>query len=208
MENDIKNQNDNKDISFSEKHPRINMLIGIMIIIAGVVAAIFLVRVIIRGIGIGATQLAEAANSLDAVVIVALVTGALSITGVITSSIVAKVIEYKQKRNEYLFQKREEPYAKFIESIYKSIRNVKEKNYPDNEMMNDIFEFSQQLTLWGSNRVIKKWIKFRTATMSLMTPEEIMFMTEDILFEIRKDMGQRKMKKGNLLSFFVNDIKK
>ena len=30
---------------------------------------------------------------------------------------------------------------------------------------------------------------------------------EDIMNEMRKDMGLKKVQKGNLLAFFVNDIK-
>ena len=45
-------------------------------------------------------------STLDAVVVVALITGTVSIIGVIISFVFAKVIEYKQKRQEYLTQKR------------------------------------------------------------------------------------------------------
>ena len=35
-----------------------------------------------------------------------------------------------------------------------------------------------------------------------------LLLLEDIMNEMRKDLGLRKTKKGNLLAFFVNDIKK
>lgn len=59
-------------------------------------------------------------------------------------------------------------------------------------MMSD---FSKGLTLWGSNKVVKKWLRYRKALL------------EDIIYEIRKDVGQRKkLGKGDMLSFFINDI--
>ena len=43
-------------------------------------------------------------------------------------------------------------------------------------------------------------MKYVTATI------DNLFEYEKILYEIRKDMGFRKMKKGTLLKFFVNDL--
>ena len=36
---------------------------------------------------------------------------------------------------------------------------------------------------------------------------ENVLLTEEIMNAMRKDLGLRKIKKGNLLSFFINDIK-
>lgn len=58
-------------------------------------------------------------SKLDAVIVTALIAGAVSITGVVISTIVAKIIEFKKSRQEYLAQKREEPYGEFIEIVYK-----------------------------------------------------------------------------------------
>lgn len=40
-------------------------------------------------------------------------------------------------------------------------------------------------------------------------PTDNLFILEDIIFEIRKDMGQKKsgLKQGDILAFFVNDIR-
>ena len=64
--------------------------------------------------------------------------------------------------------------------------------------------------MWGSSRVIKKWIKFREFSQDKEKAIENLFLLEEIVFEIRKDMGQGRkgLKKGDLLSFFINDIKK
>lgn len=101
-------------------------------------------------------------SNMDAVVIVALITGSVSILGVVISSIVSKIIEYRQNTKRYLYGKKEEPYSEFIEMVYKIQENVKKsKEYNEKEMLDDIFSFSKKLTLWGSSKVIRKWLAFR-----------------------------------------------
>ena len=51
---------------------------------------------------------------MDSVVIVAIITGGISIVTVLISSIVSKFIEYRQITKRYLYEKREEPYKAFI----------------------------------------------------------------------------------------------
>ena len=95
--------------------------------------------------------------------------------------------------------------------VYKLQQGVKNKNgYSNEQMMEDIVKFSRKLTLWGSSRVIRKWLKFRETSQALNNnPTDNLFVLEDIIFEIRRDMGQKKggLKKGDLLAFFVNDIR-
>ena len=150
-------------------------------------------------------------SNMDSVVIVALITGCVSIVTVIISSVVSRFIEYKQTIKEYLYSKREKPYSEFIAMVYKLQTSQKSgKEYTQKEIIEDLSKFSELLTLWGSSRVIKKWIKFREKLQEDSLDTDNLFLLEDIVFEIRKDMGQRKkgLKRGDLLSFFVNDIKK
>ncbi len=193
---------------FAERHPKLNLLLGLLLILGFgyvvVIACIFAVE----KLTVLFSRLSTIASKLDVVVIVALITGAVSILSVVFSSVIAKSIEYKQRQREYLYQKREEPYTEFVAVVYKILEKTKRKEeYTDEELTTDINRFSQKLTLWGSNRVIKKWLKFRSSSSEKnKTPTEVLFVMEDILFAMRKDLGLKKMKQGNLLSFFVNDI--
>lgn len=205
-----KKDKDNR--SFAEKHPRLNFLIVLMLLLILVAGSILLAYYGLKYIGIGFTNFAEwlssIASKLDAVVIVALITGAVSITGVIISSIVAKSIDYKKARRAYLAQKREEPYGEFVEMVYKIQQNIKKPNsYTDEQMISDISKFSKQITLWGSRKVANKWVKFRENGANPNASQKNLFVLEDIMNEMRKDLGVKKVKKGNLLAFFVNDIK-
>lgn len=75
------------------------------------------------------------------------------------------------------------------------------------EMNKMVSEFSKGLTLWGSNKVVKKWLKYRKASLENMDPEASLFLLEDIIYEIRRDVGQRKkLGKGDMLSIFINDM--
>ena len=207
MKNNTKNT-----LTFAEKHPRLNILIGMLFILIIIAIVLLSIYYIVEYIGIGVTNiiswLSSFASNLDAVIIVALITGTVSIIGVIISSIVAKSIDYKKARRTYLAQKREEPYAEFVEMIYKVQQNVKNKNsYGEKEMIADLSKFSKKITLWGSSKVVNKWVKFRENGANPNAATDNLFIMEDIMNEMRKDLGLKRVKKGNLLAFFVNDIK-
>lgn len=147
---------------FSERHPRLNMVIALaLVVIMGTVGYVSIYYIVCKVKEI-IHWIADMASKMDAVVIVALITGTVSIIGVIISSIVAKIIDYKKSRQEYLAKKREIPYGEFVEMIYKIQGNIKsEGSYTEKMMMDDLSKFSKQITLWGSSRVVNKWVKFR-----------------------------------------------
>lgn len=188
-----------------------DLLIGVVLIAIIGYIFIWLLGTLLGYVGSLINKLSQVASNLDVVVIVALITGSVSILGVVISSIVSKIIEYRQNTKRYLYEKKEEPYSEFIEMVYKIQENAKEtKEYTEKEMIDDILSFSKKLTLWGSNKVIRKWLAFRKKSQDEdINPTDNLFILEDIIFEIRKDMGQKKrgLKRGDILAFFVNDIK-
>lgn len=203
-------QKDNRP--FSERHPRWNFVIGLVLLLALLSLAILVLYLGFKYIGIGIGNfvdwLKEIASKLDAVVIVALITGGVSLIGVVLSSVVAKCIEYKKSREEYLAQKREKSYGEFISMVYKVQQNSKKPgSYTEEQMVKDMLSFSEELTLWGSKKVADKWVKFRLNGANPETAKANLFVLESIMNEMRHDMGVKRVKKGNLLSFFVNDIK-
>ena len=70
-----------------------------------------------------------------------------------------------------------------------------------------MLSFSEELTLWGSKKVADKWVKFRLNGANPESAKNNLFLLESIMNEMRHDMGVKRVKKGNLLSFFVNDFK-
>ena len=92
--------------------------------------------------------------------------------------------------------------------IYKIQQNIKNSgSYTEEMMLEDLSKFSRQITLWGSSKVVKKWVKFRENGPKPDMGTDNLFLMEEIMNEMRKDLGLKKVKKGNLLAFFVNDIK-
>ena len=208
----MKNTQPKDNRPFAERHPKWNLTIGVIILLALAGLAGYIAFEIVYYIGIGIyeiiTLLSSAVSKLDAVVIVALITGAVSITGVIISSIISKSIDYKRTRREYLAQKREAPYGEFVDMVYKLQENSKKPNsYTTEQMVADISRFSKQITLWGSPKVVKNWVKFRENGANPKAAQDNLFVLESIMNEMRKDLGLKKVKKGNILAFFINDIK-
>ena len=91
--------------------------------------------------------------------------------------------------------------------IYKIIEDSKMKDgekMPEEEMTKMVSEFSKGLTLWVKQSC-EKWLKYRKS--SIKGDKNILWEMEDIIYEIRKDVGLgRRLKKGDMLAFFVNDI--
>lgn len=57
----------------------------------------------------------------------------------------------------------------------------------------------------GVKQSCKKWLKYRKSLIK--GDKNILWKMEDIIYEIRKDVGLgRRLKKGDMLAFFVNDI--
>ena len=57
----------------------------------------------------------------------------------------------------------------------------------------------------GIKQSCEKWLKYRKS--SIIGDKNILWEMEDIIYEIRKDVGLgRRLKKGDMLAFFVNDI--
>lgn len=195
--------------SFSERHPKLNSLLGLFLLLVLLLAALWLLQYVGNQVKDFLSWLLTTVSKLDAVVIVALITGAVSIVGVVISSVVAKFIEYRKNRQDYLAQKREIPYGEFVDMIYKVQGTIKNKNsYTQKEMIADISKFSKQLTLWGSHRVVNKWVKFRENGTDPESAKKNLLLMEDIMNEMRHDLGLRRVKQGKLLAFFINDMKK
>lgn len=74
-------------------------------------------------------------------------------------------------------------------------------------MLADLSVLSKQITLWRSSKAVKKWVQFRENSANPELARKIFQYLEDIMNKMRKDLGLKRTKKGNLLAFFVNDIK-
>lgn len=199
-------------IPFAQKHPKINSMISFFILIIFMFMVIWMIWFFISALGKGIDQLAtflkRFVSTTDKVIIVAMITGGVSIIGVVFSSVISKIIDYQYNIKKYLYDKREIPYEQFISMIYTIMEQTKkpeEERMAQSEVEKMVSQFAQGLTLWGSNRVVKKWLKYRKAADN--PNMDNLLLLEDIIYEIRRDVGQRKkLRKGDMLSIFINDI--
>lgn len=202
------NKEKKEKLPFDQRHPKLNLLFGFILLLTIAVIIVLFTIWLIKTIGNGVEDVIDWSkdklSKLDSVVLVALITGSVSLIGVLFTSVISKIIEYKQKQRDYLNQKREKAYGQFVDMYFKIHEKTKKlTQYSEKDMISDMFSFSRELTLWGSNRVVKKWIDFRLNGSK--HDKESIYLIENILFEMRKDFGFKKMKKGMLLKMIVND---
>ena len=198
-------------VPFAQRHPKLNTLISFLIVILLLAIALFALYWCFIGIGILINMFIDWTKApfwkTDSVVVVAIISGAVSIIGVVLSSIVAKIMDYKKARREYLAQKREKPYGDFIDMYFK-ISNQKRIPYPEKDMLDDMNSFSKQLTLYGSKSVVRRWVEFRKNGTDPNKAVDNIFVLEKIMNSMRKDIGVKSLKEGEILSLNVNDIDK
>jgi hypothetical protein len=150
-----------------------------------------------------------------------LATGILAASGIIIASLITTIIgKYIEKNYETELQHRANKIAMYNEflkllfEIYEDIR-LKSEN-PSQKLSKEslvpaMSKFTKNLIVWGSPGVIKSYSDFRKLSQIQLKGKSsntsILWSIEKLLFEIRKDIGNsnRNLKKGDLLSLFVND---
>lgn len=180
-----------------------------LLALAGIAAIVALIVIFVAN-SICETLLAlfDKFSSLDAAIVVALITGCVSILTVVGGAIANNILSNKHKKQEYLRKHREEPYTQLIAVFYKVLKySKKDIPYSQDELLEDMTQFSQGLTLWGSSKAIKKWGEWRTmSAKEPANPYDIMHGMEAVLVQLRKDMGEKRgLQQGDLLKLFVND---
>ncbi|WP_314676279.1 hypothetical protein [uncultured Streptococcus sp.] len=76
--------------------------------------------------------------------------------------------------------------------------------------MTSLIIFIDQI-IWGSSQVVKKWNSFRENSLDdnmKDSPEKTLILMGEVMNAMRKDLGVKSVGRGNLLSFFINDIEK
>ncbi|SET44192.1 hypothetical protein [[Clostridium] polysaccharolyticum] len=190
------------------------IIIILLIVIFGVISYLF--TELCQKINSFISYLKHFAQKTDTVIIVAIITGGVSIIGVVISSIVSKIFEYKFNVKKFLYEKREAPYQQYINMVFKILEQVQNQNdFNQEESQKLISDFSKELILWGSNDVIRKWLNYRKIAFDNQPSDNfaILYAMEEIIFAIRKDFGHQKyffgkLKKNDILSIFINDINK
>ena len=90
-------------------------------------------------------------------------------------------------------------------------QSKKGKPLSQSEMLRFFEDFVKKVTVWGSDDVVKAFGDFKRQAPNIQagaSPKEIIFLSEKLLFAIRRDLGHKNknLKQGDLLSLFITDI--
>ena len=145
----------------------------------------------------------------ETALVVALVTGSISIVSVVVGTIANNWLSFVTKRSEYLRLHREEPYKRLVRIFYDfQMRQRSDNPMSTEELVQAVNDFNQELTLWGSSKAIREWGRWRVSSgRGELEPRELLFGMERVIRQIRKDLGQTQgLRDGDILRLFVNDI--
>lgn len=184
-----------------------NTVLGLIAIIALLAAAGGVVYLLITRLGPVLASFFASLSSLDSAVIVALITGAISIISFVGGNLVSSIM----KRKEYLRERRESPYMKLISLVYEVQASERDSTKVSQKRLNELVDqFNRELTLWGSSKAIRLWGYWRTSTATGHSePLDMLLGMEKVLVQLRKDMGIRgRLYKGDILRLTINDLNK
>lgn len=188
--------------------------VGAITLLVLIALALFIIYGLIfylfPAIGNGITYFVNELSSADAAITVALITGCISIVTVVVGGYINNRLRYKQQKREYLCLHREKPYEQLVRMYFKVHESSKTGVlYTPDEILHDTMEFNRGLTLWGSAKAIKLWNQWRLLSVKKdksPKPYEVLTAMERVLFQLRKDLGNKgKLKEGDLLKLSVND---
>lgn len=153
--------------------------------------------------------------SLDPRISAALVTGVFVIVGTTLSITIPNHIQKKKGIEEQHRELKVPMYQEFLEFLFRVFMGAKMgKQLSQKDTVQMMSKFTQDLILWGSKDVITRYREYREHFLhrevgQSVTKEE-MKLLENLLLEIRKDMGHKnkEIKEGDILSLFINDIEK
>ncbi len=153
---------------------------------------------------------ADNINKVDPNIVVASIAGAVTITGYFIS-------RYLEKTKAIELQVREQKLPVYEEFIGFFLFILQDKEYlqlEDDEKNKKLLEFMLTFTkkslLWVSDETLLAVVKWRNEAVNPSTQDPIAALRnlENLLFAFRKDVGHtnKNIKKGDLLSMFINDI--
>ncbi len=177
--------------------------IGACVVLFAAIAALY---------GLG-SAIIGAFYGLDAKYGAALVAAAGTVIVSVFSVVVSRYLEARATIRKELREKKIPVYEDLISFMFKILMASKTgKEVSEKEMIQFMSDFTQRSMVWAADDVLNAWIKFRGASIDeaamKANPFELMFIYEDLIRAIRKDLGHKNkdLTKGKLLSLFVNDI--
>ena len=149
--------------------------------------------------------------SLNSDIAVAVIAAAATIFVSVISIVLGKIYEVRYQIQQEIREKKIPVYEELIHFMQRVFANEKLKVKPSEEELQKFFlEWQQKVMIWGSDSVLKDWIKWRRVSINAAGTHEAVFLYEQLILQIRCDLGHKNknLKRGAILSLFVNDIYK
>lgn len=165
------------------------------------IGLILLLGIVVQFVGNSIIELIKKISKLDAVIIVALITGFFTIF----TEIISKILTKHQEKKFFILQKREFIYKQIIELYYLIQEHVLNNEILNNEEIYKISKtFQNDLLLWAPNKLIYTWSNF---CKHIDDTENLLINIEKVIRVIRKDITNISLEKGVLLSIRKSDKK-
>ncbi|ALQ51457.1 hypothetical protein [Nitrosomonas ureae] len=154
-------------------------------------------------------------SSIDPKLGAGLVAASATILVSVFTVLVSKHLERKAEILAHLREKKIPTYEKIINFIFSLTfaEKLGKKQPSENEMIKFMAEITQELVIWGSDEMLEAFYKFRMMSIenadgNSNNPYAVLFMVEDLLLAIRKDLGHKNknISRGKILGLFVNDL--
>lgn len=154
-------------------------------------------------------------SSIDPKLGAGLVAASATILVSVFTVLVSKHLERKAEILAHLREKKIPTYEKIINFIFSLTfaEKLGKKQPSEKEMIKFMAEITQELVIWGSDEMLQAFYKFRMMSIENTegtpnNPYNVLFMVEDLLLAIRKDLGHKNkdVGRGKILGLFVNDL--
>lgn len=175
--------------------------------------SLVVLALIVWGLYAGAKGLIGVITEAESSVAAAFIAAAVAVVGSVISLAVGKAYETRAAIRNDLRQKKTPVYEDIVHTFLYDVMFAKmlgREPLAQPQLMDFFARVTEKLTIWGSDDVLSVYGKFKTNAAGINDPTQSIFMFEDILLAIRKDLGHRNKGVGRkaILRLFVTDIDK
>lgn len=150
-------------------------------------------------------------QSIDPNIVVALIAATVTLIGYF----ITRYLEKKKLIEQQIREQKLPVYQEFIDFIFEIFQSTKKKKELDIDKLGEFYwKMNKMSILWLSDRTFKSYSTWKDCTSKAVDKHrtkkenlEILYMLENLLFEIRKDIGHenKNLVKGDILKLFIND---
>ncbi len=166
---------------------------------------------IVWGLYAATKWLVGAITTAESSVAAAFIAAAIAVVGSVISLAVGKAYETRAAIRNELRQKKTPVYEDIVHTLLYDVMFAKMlgREPPSQPQLMEFFaRITEKLTIWGSDDVLHVYGEFKANAATVNDPKQSIFMFEDLLLAIRKDLGHRNKGVGRkaILRLFVTDI--